>query len=231
MMIAVILCVGLLASVTTSAKAAAVFPDELYMEESRAHVCTLTSAAMLVRSTLFVNGSTYWSEVTEADVEAVAWIPGAGLRYEFTFDEPYATISVGHTDVSGISEADLAALLEEHPEGIVLYCGRLPHAVFLTDYADGMFYVADPAPYYAEGRIPLTEGWIGKCYGHDLDKILSSVTAYWSVTDAHVVSDAEAISLDTLSLGGAEAHAVENAKTLIAVEKAAVNSIVEALTV
>ena len=165
MMIAVILCVGLLASVTTSAKAAAVFPDELYMEESRAHVCTLTSAA----------------------------------------------------------------LLEEHPEGIVLYCGRLPHAVFLTDYADGMFYVADPAPYYAEGRIPLTEGWIGKCYGHDLDKILSSVTAYWSVTDAHVVSDAEAISLDTLSLGGAEARAVENARTLIAMDKAKVDMIVEAL--
>lgn len=231
MLIAMVLCAGLLASVAAPARAAEIFPEELYVAESRPHVCTLSSATMLVRATLYVNGSSYWDDVLEPDVEAVAWIAGAGLRYTFTYDAPYATITVGHTDVSGVSEEDLAAMLDEHPEGIVLYCGRLPHAVFLTDYEDGVFYVSDPAPYYAGCRIPLTEGWIGQCYNHDQNTILANVTAYWSVTEADVVSDMEGIQLDTLALSGGEAHAVENVKTMLAAEKATVTAVVQAMTV
>ena len=39
----------------------------------------------------------------------------------------------------------LIQLLAEHPEGIVLYDRRQPHAVLLTDYTDGVFYCSDPA--------------------------------------------------------------------------------------
>ena len=39
----------------------------------------------------------------------------------------------------------LISLLEQHPEGIVLYDRTQPHAVLLTDYTNGIFYCSDPA--------------------------------------------------------------------------------------
>ena len=45
----------------------------------------------------------------------------------------------------------LIQLLAEHPEGIVLYDRRQPHAVLLTDYTDGVFYCSDPAGSVSSG--------------------------------------------------------------------------------
>ena len=37
-------------------------------------------------------------------------------------------------------------MLEQHPEGVAIYSkyGGKAHAVLLTDYTDGVFYVVDP---------------------------------------------------------------------------------------
>lgn len=59
----------------------------------------------------------------------------------------YATLpssNAGKTQV-------LIELLAQHPEGIVLYDRRQPHAVLLTDYTDGVFYCSDPAGSVSSG--------------------------------------------------------------------------------
>ena len=92
---------------------------------------------------------------------------------------------MGHTDLCGISAEALKALLDEHPEGVVFYCGGVPHAVLLTDYEDDTFYCADPAPYCSGSRVPLADSWLGYRLGSQ-DTILRCATAYWSITDSRI---------------------------------------------
>lgn len=68
----------------------------------------------------------------------------------------YATLpssNAGKTQV-------LIELLAQHPEGIVLYDRRQPHAVLLTDYTDGVFYCSDPAGSVSSGRVPISSASI-----------------------------------------------------------------------
>ena len=62
-----VLCFGLLSALSAPAQAAEVLPQELYLEQSRGGICTLTSAAMLLRSALYMNGSSHWSEIGESE--------------------------------------------------------------------------------------------------------------------------------------------------------------------
>ena len=190
-----VLCIGLLSAIAAPARAVEMLPQELYIAQSRRGVCTLASSTMLVRSTLYMNGNSHWSEVSEGQVGSFAWLNGAGLLYTWTFRTDYAEISVGHTDLSGIAPDDLKALLDEHPEGIVFYCIGCPHAVFLSDYEGDTFYCADPAPYVAGERIPLADSWLGECYGHDQANVLAHATAYWSVTSCSVDVDMDEVPL------------------------------------
>lgn len=212
----VVLCVGLLTAIAAPARAAEILPQELYIEQSRPGVCTLASATMLVRSTLYLNGSTHWSEITESDVGSVAWRYGAGLIYTWTFETSYASITVEHTDLSGVTADELKALLDQHPEGIEFYCGNCPHAVFLTDYEGDTFYTADPAPYCSGSRIPLDECWLGARYGNDQDTILANATAYWSVASCDVTADADEIPLDVLELRPSDQKVASVKNTLLA---------------
>ena len=196
----VILCAGLFSVLAASAQAAEILPEDTYIQQSRGGVCTLASSTMLVRSTVYLNGNSHWSDISESDVGSVAWRYGAGLIYEWTYQTSYASVSVRHEDLSGISEKDLKALLDEHPEGIVFYCIGCPHAVFLTDYEDGVFYCGDPAPTYAGARIPLADSWTGRCYGYDQATVLANASAYWYVADCTVTPDMDEIPLDALGL-------------------------------
>lgn len=95
---------------------------------------------------------------------------------------------VAQQGCSGITEEKLKEVLDNHPEGIVLYCGgNAPHAVFLTDYVDEVFYCADPAMGYAGKRIPLDESLLGDRHGRQTG-ILSAVSAYWYIS-SHNIED------------------------------------------
>ena len=66
----------------------------------------------------------------------------------------YNAMQVGYSTLpsnNGEKKAVLIQLLAEHPEGIVLYDRRQPHAVLLTDYTDGVFYCSDPAGSVSSG--------------------------------------------------------------------------------
>lgn len=113
-----------------------------YFKQSRGGTCTLASAAMMLRRRAFLDGLTDWTDVTENSVRGSAW--AGGLSHSFN----YNAMQVGYSTLPSNNEAKKAVLIQllaEHPEGIVLYDRRQPHAVLLTDYTDGVFYCSDPA--------------------------------------------------------------------------------------
>ena len=111
----------------------------------------LASAAMMLRRRAYLDGLDGWVDVTENSIKSTAW--SGGLSHSFTYNAMhvgYATLPSGK---AAKTEA-LIQILAEHPEGIVLYDRRQPHAVLLTDYTDGVFYCSDPANGVSAGRVP-----------------------------------------------------------------------------
>ena len=100
-----------------------------YFKQSRGGTCTLASAAMMLRRRAYFDGLTDWTNVTENSVRSTAW--ANGLAHSFTYKEMqvgYATLPSSLQSKTAV----LISLLEQHPEGIVLYDRTQPHAVLLT---------------------------------------------------------------------------------------------------
>ncbi|MCD8321730.1 MAG: leucine-rich repeat protein [Oscillospiraceae bacterium] len=154
---------------------------ELYLTQLESDTCTLASAAMLIRNYMYLNGSDLWQEFGEADIRSAAW--DDGLRESFTYTYGDYTVSVAKVSLSSPSVEELKALLDKHPEGIVLYCGNAPHAVLLLDYEGDVFYCADPASLCSGKRIALEDSWLSSYY-QGQDEILKNVTSYWYITSA-----------------------------------------------
>lgn len=206
-LIMIALCFALLAALTPVANAAELLPQELYMEQSRAGICTLTSAAMLIRSTLYMHGSSHWSTISESDAADACWIWGVGIKFDWSFETDYASITYTRQELSGISAEELKAVLDEHPEGVEFYCGGVPHACLLTDYEGDTFYCVDPAPYCSGKRVPLAESWNGYRLGGTQEAVLRNATAYWYVTDCTVTADMDEIPLDAIRQSAAFSEA------------------------
>ena len=122
-----------------------------YFKQSRGGTCTLASAAMMLRRRAYFDGLDGWVDVTENSIKSTAW--AGGLSHSFTYNAMhvgYATLPSGK---AAKTEA-LIRILQEHPEGIVLYDRSQPHAVLLTDYTNGVFYCSDPANGVSAGRVP-----------------------------------------------------------------------------
>ena len=193
-----VLCFGLLAALSVPAQAAELLPQALYLEQSRGGICTMTSAAMLLRSALYLNGCSHWSEIGESEAANACWLWGQGIMFQWSFETEYASIAVERTELYGITADELKAVLDEHPEGIEFYCGGVPHAVFLTDYEGDTFYCADPAPYNSCRRIPLADSWNGYRLGGTQDAVLRNATAYWSMTNMKITQDMDERPLDSI---------------------------------
>ncbi|WP_243001234.1 hypothetical protein [Faecalibacterium sp. OF04-11AC] len=97
----------------------------------------------------------------------------------------YATLPSSNAEKTQV----LIELLAKHPEGIVLYDRRQPHAVLLTDYTDGVFYCSDPAGSVSSGRVPISGASIS----------IAGASCYWYIT-----SDQNSINTqpDSLRLEG-----------------------------
>ena len=129
----------------------------------------LASAAMMLRRRAYFDGLDGWVDVTENSIKSTAW--SGGLSHSFTYNAMhvgYATLPSGK---AAKTEA-LIQILAEHPEGIVLYDRRQPHAVLLTDYTNGVFYCSDPANGVSAGRVPLSSASIS----------ISGASCYWYIT-------------------------------------------------
>ena len=157
-----------------------------YFKQSRGGTCTLASAAMMLRRRAFLDGLTDWTDVTENSVRGSAW--AGGLSHSFN----YNAMQVGYSTLPSNNEekkAVLIQLLAEHPEGIVLYDRRQPHAVLLTDYTDGVFYCSDPAGSVSSGRVPISAASIS----------IAGASCYWYISSDH---NSAVATLDSLRLEG-----------------------------
>ena len=229
------LCFAMLAGLAAPARAAEILPETLYMEQSRPGICTMVSAAMLLRSALYLNGSSHWQEIGESQAADACWLWGVGIEFQWTFEADYASIAVERTELCGISAEALRAVLDAHPEGVEFYCGGVPHAVLLTDYEGDTFYCADPAPYCSGRRVPLADSWLGYRLGSQ-ESVLRNATAYWAITDCTIVSDVDETPLEAQRAEEAEAaeeaeeaDSLATAKRLLLQEEAWVASEILAL--
>ena len=79
-------------------------PNSMFLTQNVAGTCTLCSAAMMLRSSLYQHGDNSWSTVTENGLRTIAWVEGVGLRWYFTYQVGNTTIQVGHKNLSGVSK-------------------------------------------------------------------------------------------------------------------------------
>lgn len=141
-----------------------------YLKQSRSGTCTLTAAAMMLRRRAYLDGLADWVDVTENSVRPAAW--SNGLSHSFTYKAMkvrYATLPADN----GAKTQTLIDLLAAHPEGIVLYDRRQPHAILLTDYTDGVFYCSDPAGNISAGRVPISSASVS----------IAGSSCYWYIAE------------------------------------------------
>lgn len=179
----IIMLVSMVCATEITSVAATSLPDNLYFAQKYPATCTLAASAMMLRARMYLSGNASWPSITEDSMLSTAWISGTGLRHSFTYGINGNSMSVAHAFTSGISVATLKSLLNSHPEGIVLYCGNIPHAVFVTDYEGDTFYCADSSGYpYSGYRLPLASSLLGEKYQWSQANILANTTAYWYVS-------------------------------------------------
>ncbi len=172
------------------AEAVGDLPPEIFLTQECGNTCTLSSAAMMLRARMYLSGSALWPGVTEAAIRSTAWYEGQGLIWYWTYDVQGNSMRVSHTSLGGISVSSLKAVLDEHEEGVVLYCSSLgqSHAVFLTDYVGDTFYCADPVSGYSGDRRPLADSLLGARYGGQAGA-LRNASAYWYIASYEITSD------------------------------------------
>lgn len=145
----------------------------MFLKQEGNSTCTLASATMMLRRTALMSGNSEWNNITENMVRGTAWINGEGLKKSFS----YNGIAVAHNylPTGNANIPQLISLLDQHPEGIVLYywSGSKQHAVLLTDYTDGIFYCSDPYGNSPVGRIPLDQALYVRA---------TNARAYWYVS-------------------------------------------------
>ena len=193
--LAILLALAILAGLCILPASAASFPSSLYLRQITNVSCTRASNTMMCRARAYLSGNDNWSSITEYDLtNCGAWSDSYGMTWNYTLSKPgdgIHSISVSETAVRGLSLGTVKALLNAHPEGFVMYCGRLPHAIFITDYAGDTIYCADPGWGYSGDRRPLTSSYFGTCYGSQAN-ILANVTTYWYVAGYNISSSGNA---------------------------------------
>lgn len=174
-LIAAVLLLGM------SAQAATIYgslPDDgIYIEQSQKHTCTLISAAMMLRNYAFQYGNEY-DAITADAVAKVCW-SSYGLAHNFEF----GGVEVTHNaDISGAKDKQeyLIEQLIEHPEGIVIYNAKQPHAVFLFAYrADtDVFFCADTTGSNSMQMITLDETLLK---GESQQAKIDGITKIWHI--------------------------------------------------
>ena len=151
----VLMMVSMVPATAMAATFEEVNQDQVFLTQERNGTCTLASTTMMLRRTAMLRGDQDWQSITEASCREAFWIGGRGLPYKFQYDG--MTVAHGRLPGGEANRQILIDMLSRHPEGIVLHAPGVPHAVLLTDYTDGVFYCADPAPNKPNARIPIDQ--------------------------------------------------------------------------
>lgn len=155
-------------------------PNDVFLEQSPSGDSSSAACAMMLRGRKFLddnrnsdtNSNTSYRSITEEAIRARA----TGENGEFgSFSYGGYNVFVSYERIPNCKESDLKSLLDKHPEGIVIFVsgGEHGHAVYLTDYANGIC-CADPYGSYSKKRINLQNSYLGELYGNNINSILSN---------------------------------------------------------
>ena len=125
--------------------------DIFFAQEWGRGGCTVVAAGMMARRKAVMSGvsKSKWSLLTEDSLRAdrSIWVYGAGLFRDFSIlDMNITQVNFETKATTASKKKKLISMIEQHPEGVAIYSkyGGKAHAVLLTDYTDGVFYVVDP---------------------------------------------------------------------------------------
>ena len=167
-------------------------PEVLIKQTRSSGTCTLASAAMMLRRAAVLSGDENWASIDAASCRAAFW--RGGLPHSFS----YGSYTVGHGWLPGgdANRDYLANVLAQHPEGVVILSYSAHHGILLTDYTDGQFYCADPAPSIPSGRIPIDQAWRTR---------IENSSAYWYITSPVQVREPTLLESAPQDSGASEA--------------------------
>ncbi len=178
----------------SSALASTAIPDNVYIEQAETLSCTLASATMMIRARAALSGYVNYGSITEASVGTDSVWTARGLAGSFTHNFDGNSVSVSQKVSGGLSFPEVKNLLDQHPEGIVLYyvgynADRTfnwykSHAVLATDYEGDTIYCADPGVNPGV-RITLESSRLGQLAGNQ-SQILSVLYCYWYVSSYQI---------------------------------------------
>lgn len=152
------------------------------VKQSGSGLALADSTAMLLRRAAVREGAekSLWRGFTENFV--VTANGGSTLSGSRTYSNNGLSYTVKAYKADGMSESGWAALLNEHPEGVVLRFrnegGEEEKSVLLTHSVNGVFYCLDPDPSTDTGFLDVR----ASAYGKVQAKFFDSVTYYYAVS-------------------------------------------------
>ncbi len=134
--------------------------------------CTIYAATNMLRRAALLNGDKDWSSITTASIPSAG-----GLPFSFSVSTQNASYTVEHGYITGTTEeggtAELLALLDENPAGVVLYTSTgNPHAVTLVGYDE------ETGAFIAHDSLTGATSSLDEC----VSVRVSNADAYWYVT-------------------------------------------------
>lgn len=120
-----------------------------YTPDYRSGDCILSSTKSMMRRAAIIRGSDSWDKITNTSIRGSATIRGL-LRHSFTYTCDGIKFKIVHHALTGNAEKkkkDIAAFLDGHPEGIVIWGSRAAttgtHGILVTGSKDGKLYAVD----------------------------------------------------------------------------------------
>lgn len=142
--------------------------------------CNACSQTMLLKRTFYLLGKDPNSVTLEGTRRTTCAKNSLGNYTLGKASYNYQGISVARHTFNKNANT-LKSLLDQHPEGIVLFRNDgHTHAVLVTDYQGGVFYAADPANCSGKGRIPLTSTFRVR---------VETAGYYWAVSSPSIPRD------------------------------------------
>ncbi|MDD5823289.1 MAG: cell wall-binding repeat-containing protein [Firmicutes bacterium] len=155
LLVILMICITVVGSpaATQTAEAASVTDKAVYWTTGyNRSYCTFTANIYMIRRAMIARGSTQWSKVTYKTAGSALCAGVPAMKWHYTFSSDGVTVKGEHITLSGSASqkaAKLRALLDKHPEGVVVRGNRLAgyaHGALLTGYygkGNNQFWVAD----------------------------------------------------------------------------------------
>ncbi len=145
--------------------------------------CVFTSCLNMFRRRAIIDGISGWENITHTNYSKKITTNGVSVRATIT--DVLGMNASRTNNLTNNKKSYFISMLNEHPEGIVIYCGSNPmHTVLLTDYeaATDTFYCAETLSRYSYGRIPLTSCYINNG-GLSQDAVISKISYIWYISN------------------------------------------------